>query len=299
MSFTYNPFNLFRRFNSWLDKQHWSVEIIILLTVVFFVRSYIFGLYSVPTGSMETTMLVGETFFAEKFTFRVGRKVKRGDIISFNDPTFVYSTNPIIKNYQKRIFGPDSWTKRVVGIPGDRIQGKIENGKTYIYRNGEKLDEPYLNKYPLVKIEENSWQLGMQVPFMLNRTRPCLRSFDPKYDFGDKNQLFYRISEKELSPYKDNLRIYEPRVSYFEHLDGDIFDITLEDDEYWMMGDNRQGSYDSRWWGPIREADIHGRVLFRLFSFDTPNSLLYEILLHPIALFTEKARWSRFFNIVR
>jgi signal peptidase I len=299
MEFDYNPFSLFRRFNRWLDRQHWSVEIIILLSIVYFVRSYIFGLYSVPTGSMETTMLVGETFFAEKFTFRFGRKIKRGDIVSFNDPTFKYSTSPIVKIFQKRIFGPDSWTKRVVGIPGDRIEGRIEDGKTCIYRNGEKLDEPFLNKYPLVKIEEDAWQLGMQIPFMLNKKSTHLRSFDPKYDFGDKNQPFYRISEKELAKYKDNLRIYEPMVSYFEHRDGDVFDITLGDDEYWMMGDNRQGSFDSRWWGSVKGEEIHGRVLFRIFSFDTPNSLLYEILFHPIALFTEKARWSRFLNIVR
>src|SRR5437016_14394289 len=70
------------------------VEFIGLLLLVFLIRTFGFGLYQVPTGSMETTMLVGERFFADKFTYLFS-KPKRSNIIAFNDVLYPYSTNPI------------------------------------------------------------------------------------------------------------------------------------------------------------------------------------------------------------
>ena len=68
-------------FFSWANIK----EILALLTIVFLIRTFGFGLYQVPSGSMETTMLVGERFFADKFTY-LFTAPKRGDIISMNEP---------------------------------------------------------------------------------------------------------------------------------------------------------------------------------------------------------------------
>jgi len=75
-------------------SKFWSnvKEITVLLLIVFLIRTFGFGLFQVPTGSMETTMLVGERFFADKlspwFT-----SIKRGEIIAFDDPLYKYSNN--------------------------------------------------------------------------------------------------------------------------------------------------------------------------------------------------------------
>ena len=124
-------------------------EFAFLLLVVFLVRTFGFGLYQVPTGSMETTMLVGERFFADKLSYNF-RKPRHGEIIAFNDPEFKYSSHSITRLFQHYVWGPSNWTKRVIGIPGDVIRGAIEDGKPVVYRNGEKLNEPYINKYPLL-----------------------------------------------------------------------------------------------------------------------------------------------------
>lgn len=127
-------------------------ELVILLLIVFLIRTFGFGLYQVPSGSMETTMLVGERFFADKFTILFS-KPKNGDIISFNDPRFPYSSNSLVRLFQEYVgtfSGPINWTKRVIGIPGDRVQGIIEDGVPVVYLNDKKLDEPYVNKYPLL-----------------------------------------------------------------------------------------------------------------------------------------------------
>lgn len=75
-------------------------ELIVLLSIVILVRTFGFGLYQVPTGSMETTMLVGERFFADKLTPLFSAPC-RGEIISFNDPLFQYSQNPIYRIVQE------------------------------------------------------------------------------------------------------------------------------------------------------------------------------------------------------
>src|SRR5579863_5027998 len=124
-------------------------EFVFLLLLVFLVRTFGFGLYQVPTGSMETTMLVGERFFADKLSYNF-RKPRHGEIIAFNGPEFKYSTNPLMRLFQRYVWGPDNWTKRVIGIPGDTIRGAIEDGKPVVYRNDVKLDEPYINQYPLI-----------------------------------------------------------------------------------------------------------------------------------------------------
>ena len=123
-------------------------EILFWVVVIFLIRTFCFGLYQVPTGSMETTMLVGERFFADKATY-LFRKPQRGEIIAFNDPQFHYSTSSAMFLWQNYVWGPSNWTKRVIGIPGDIVRGVIEDDKPVIYLNHKKLDEPYLNKYPI------------------------------------------------------------------------------------------------------------------------------------------------------
>ena len=90
------------------------VEFVGLLLLVFLIRTFGFGLYQVPTGSMETTMLVGERFFADKFTYLFS-KPQRGNIIAFNDVLFQYSTNPVKLWFENYVYGPSNVTKRVIG----------------------------------------------------------------------------------------------------------------------------------------------------------------------------------------
>lgn len=202
-------------------------EFIGLLLLVLAIRIFFFGLYQVPTPSMETTMLVGERFFADKLSYFF-RAPRRGEIISFNDPEFKYSSNPIMKLLQTYVFGPfpfrlgpDNWTKRIIGIPGDHVEGRVENGKPVVYVNGKKLDEPYINKYPLICVlrqdpekvlekirREVDEQFGSMVKnqaaverYIINRLNESLiidlRSYDPSVSYED--QPFYRINEKLLT----------------------------------------------------------------------------------------------------
>ena len=296
--------NIFNRFYRWLKRPakttlgEYAKTFIIIVPIAFVIRTYFYGLYQVPTGSMETTMLVGERFFADKFSVFFWSP-KHGDIISFNDPNFNYSTNSFVRTFQRYVWGPSNWTKRVIGIPGDHIQGKMEDGKPVVYRNGEKLDEPYLNQYPIVGVMNG--QSGKLWDY---------RSYDEKYSF--ENQPFYIMNPEDVYRAKRLMPRYgftwdlKPHTPSFDHASGrnaDEYDIKLGPNEYWAMGDNRLGSYDCRMWAPggkpLNGELIHGKIVFRILSFDSSESwLLLDLIKHPIE-FWRRVRWSRCLNVVR
>jgi len=294
-------------------------EITVLLLIVFLIRTFGFGLYQVPTGSMETTMLIGERFFADKLSYSFITKPKRGDIISFNDPLFNYSENSLTYLFQYYVWGPSNWTKRVIALPGEHVQGKIEDGKPVVYVNGQKLDEPYLNKYPLLALwkinpiqlqksaleqaqrmaqtgKMNAAQMNRYINGILNK-HFMWRSYDPYYSYLD--QPFYRMQPSLIfkdSETGERLLKYPNTPVDDEH---DIFDWHLGTNQYWVMGDNRQGSHDCRFFGPLNGKLIHGKIIFRIWSIDSYESWwIIDLLKHPID-FWKRVRWSRFFQVVR
>lgn len=283
------------KFRAWLHKPNKSklrrnIEtLIVIVPLAFIIRTYFYGLYQVPTGSMETTILVGERFFADKFT-PLFLPLKYGDIIAFNDPNFHYSDNYLMELFERYIWGPSNWTKRIIGLPGDHVKGVIEDGKPVVYRNGEKLDESYLNKYPLIAVYHNNCLLHS--------------SYDSEYSYTD--QPFYRFNEYEVELGKRWSQAYKqdwiryPQTPALDHYGRkvDVFDVHLGSHEYWAMGDNRLGSYDSRFWGPLDGKLIHGKIVLRLWSIDSYESWwILDLIKHPID-FWKRVRWNRFFQWV-
>ncbi len=311
-------------------------ELAFLLLIVFLIRTFGFGLYQVPTGSMETSMLVGERFFADKLSY-LFRNPERGEVIAFNEPPafFNYSENPFINLFQQYVWGPSNWTKRVIGKSGDAVRGVIEDGKPAVYVNDKKLDEPYLNKYPLMhlwrgdpdelykKVEQEMKDLvyGRAVdPSVINKLvqkrlaeHTTVKSYDPDYSF--EQQPFYRMKEiRVIRDAQGNPELLKPGTSHpstnaaaiaaaieqkKNYWDGsDEFYIELGPDEYWLMGDNRLGSKDCRAFGPIKRSFIHGRIILRIWSLDSDESWwIIDLFKHPIDFF-KRVRWSRFFQWV-
>lgn len=306
-------------------------EITLLLIIVFLVRTFCFGLYQVPSGSMETTMLVGERFLGEKISYFF-RKPKSGEIVALNAPTYPYSSNKIVRLFEEYVWGPENWTKRVIGIPGDHVQGVIENGRPVIYRNGEKLNESYVNTYPLVyalahnqdavraqvlediaqilPLESYDQEVVDRIVGHMMKEHAVPKSYDPACSI-DK-QPFYSMQESALLKDAQGNICYEgPQVPLENHgvevhaknkehiFNGtDEFDVQLGQDEYWLMGDNRLGSTDSRYYGPIEERLIHGRIVFRIWSIDSNASWwMLDLVRDPVA-FWSHIRWNRFFQII-
>ena len=302
---------MLKRSSDWLDRQAWYVQVVVILGLVFLIRTFFFGLYQVPTGSMETTMLVGERFFADKLTVWF-TPIKRGEIISFNEPVYQYSKNPLVNVWQRYVWGPSNWTKRVIGIPGDHVQGKIEEGRPVIYLNGEKLDEPYVNRYPL--IAGLTEMPNLQSNKIFGNASIHYFSYDPTKPWHEQPFYATAISSAQLVknlPYnirdliQKDFPLLEPGTPLQDG--GDVFDVQLGENQYWVMGDNRLGSWDCRGWRDaegklIHHLDgrlIHGRIVLCIFSLDSLNGwFTTDLIQHPMDFFTKMMRWSRCMRFV-
>lgn len=226
-----------------------------------FIITFVMQLFTIPSGSMEQTLLIGDYVFVDRLTPTakanyVGplvpyREVHRGDIIVFLKPN-----QPGLH-----------LVKRIVGIPGDRLH--LENG--VLYRNGERLNEPYI-------IHSVGDHQGIRDEFP---SEPLPYGVDPNAPDW---------------PWPTEIRQY---------IQGR--DLVVPPDSYFGMGDNRDKSLDSRFWGFIPRANIVGRPLFVFWSIDVPEppdgpqtiSQRLHYIGYAIRHFFDKTRWPRTFHPVR
>src|SRR5580658_6413097 len=228
-----------------------------LFVIVLFIMTFVLQNFEIPSSSMEDTLLIGDHVVVNREQFAppthwMGpllpyRDIHRDDIAVFLSPE------------QPGLF----LVKRIIGVPGDRIHLRDD----VVYRNGEKLDEPFIrHKRPPSPYTEN------------------FPAVSPS-DGGVTNEKW-----AEEMP---------------SHIVGE--DIVVPSDSYFAMGDNRENSYDSRFWGFIPRKNIIGRPMFIYWSFITPDDQ-YEMrglgdrlgfMAHIIIHFFDETRWSRTFMPVR
>jgi signal peptidase I len=233
-----------------------------LFATVLFIMTFVFQTFAIPSGSMETTLLIGDHLLVNREQFAppthwVGpllpyRDLRRGDIVVFLSPE------------QPGLF----LVKRVIGIAGDRIH--LRDG--VVYRNGEKLDEPYA---------QHVAQAADYDPY-----RPYRDNFPavaPSMRYGVRNEKW-----------RDEMN---------SHIVGE--DLVVPADSYFAMGDNRDVSYDSRYWGFLPRVNVIGRPMFVYWSFITPpmdpgeQSMGDRVgsIAHTVIHFFDLTRWSRTLRI--
>ncbi|MDQ5890907.1 MAG: Signal peptidase [Candidatus Dependentiae bacterium] len=292
----------------------WLESIIVAGFAAFVIRTCVFGIYHVPTGSAEPNILVGDRLWGNKMVYLVQKPV-HGDLVIFNDPEFGYSQNTIKRLWQKYaglpLFGllpsgPDNWVKRVVGVPGDTIEGRMEGGRTVVYRNGEKLDESYVNPYPLLVLRKQtgffapSSFLGCVLPsFLHTRARQVSYTYDPLVPLDQ--QPYYHMLPQEILRHPISadpllLPAFEPSYEHRTNRNVDVFGpFTVPAGKYWVQGDSRRNSRDSRYWMFLDEEHVLGRASIVLFSLDSEEPFwLFALLKDPVGFFAHVIRWSRF-----
>ncbi|HET8547650.1 MAG TPA: signal peptidase I [Bryobacteraceae bacterium] len=227
----------------------WTVTILLLL----FGTTTLVQAFVIPTGSMEDTLLVGDHLLVDKLAYAppgpISRhflpytEVRRGDIIVFRYPIDIRQT----------------FVKRVIGVPGDRI--RVVNKQ--VYRNGEPLKEPY-------KFHKTEY-------------------VDPYRD-NFPSQAYPHLNERAQEMLENNVRNGE---------------IVVPANSYFAMGDNRDNSLDSRYWGFVPRENIIGKPLIIYWSYDTTTDRLASPTIgidHMLDLaqnFFTKTRWRRTFMLIR
>ena len=216
----------------WLD---WTAGLFPVILIVFILRSFLFEPFKIPSGSMIPTLLVGDLILVNKFHYGVRLPVINKKIIANNDPkrgdvmVFRYPVDP-----------RQDYIKRVVGIPGDEIsyfnQSLSINGqKVPTVAKGDFYDEDSLRYSP-----QFSEKLGTVEHQIL---------VDPR------RQAYYGPDPKSF-PMHENCRYSAEGVT-----------CKVPPGHYFMMGDNRDNSQDSRYWGFVPDENIVGRAFFVWMNF--------------------------------
>ncbi|MDQ5890906.1 MAG: signal peptidase [Candidatus Dependentiae bacterium] len=294
------------------------IDIVFILLIAFVVRTFVFGIYHVPTGSAEPNLLVGDRIWGNKMVYMM-QKPQRGDQAMFSDPEFVYSTNSLQKMWQKYVgislfgvlpAGPNNWVKRVIAVPGDTIEGRVEEGRAVLYLNGEHLEESYVNPYPLLRVRKNTGFVSPHsffariVPSILHsKTKEVMYTVDLSIPLAD--QPYYAITPDEVVTDKwVGTPIMEPadkawylfdRTHPEKHYTVDEFGpFTVPEGKLWVQGDSRHNSHDSRFVGFVDQELLLGRASVILFSLDSEEPFWFLALLqNPITFFTNIIRWNR------
>ncbi len=215
----------------WLD---WTAGLFPVILVVFILRSFLFEPFKIPSGSMIPTLRIGDLILVNKFHYGVRLPVLNTKIIDNNQPergdvmVFRYPPQPSL-----------DYIKRVVGVPGDEVA--------------------YLNKQLFVN------------------GKPVVK--EPQPEFRDTGSMRYSmqfgetLDGKRYSTLNDDDRpAFIPGVAEFPGKDRCRYSVEgvvckVPEGHYFMMGDNRDNSLDSRYWGFVPEANIVGKAFFVWMNF--------------------------------
>jgi len=222
----------------WLD---WTAGLFPVILVVFLLRSFLFEPFKIPSGSMIPTLLVGDLILVNKFHYGIRLPVINKKILANHDPqrgdvmVFRYPVDPRM-----------DYIKRVVGIPGDEVS--YLNQKLSI--NGQPVEEKALGDF----YDEDSLRYAPQFSEKLGEGQHKIL-VDPR------RPAFYGGDQKSF-PMHENCR-YSPEGVVCKVPPG----------HYFMMGDNRDNSQDSRFWGFVPDENIVGRAFFVWMNFSNPGRI--------------------------
>src|SRR6266498_2335707 len=240
---------------------------VVTVIMALFGMTFIVQAVKVPTGSMQNTITIGDHLLVNKFIFAPGqslfflpqREIRRGDIIVFKYPGNRYDPR---SDYERPDNKPitTNYVKRVIGLPGDVISMAGRN----VVVNGKVLPE-----HRIEAIDHNK-----KDPLEITKEPP--RKPDEPYD------VYY------------NPDFIEDDYAVFKH-EGNGKEIVVPQGNYFVMGDNRNNSQDSRYWGFVPRDYVIGRAMFVYWSYDesAPSSG------NPIADFFTNTRWSRTGTMVK
>lgn len=222
----------------WLD---WTAGLFPVIIAVFFLRSFLFEPFKIPSGSMIPTLLVGDLILVNKFHYGLrlpvintkitqGTPPQRGDVMVFR-----YPPKPSV-----------DYIKRVVGLPGDTVA--------------------YLNK-----------RLTINGKVVVTETVPEFFDEDATRYFSQFEEQLDNKKHRVLN-YADRSAFVTPMVDFQDHRDSCTYTIEgvtckVPDGNYFMMGDNRDNSQDSRYWGFVPDKNIVGKAFFVWMNFSNPKRI--------------------------
>jgi signal peptidase I len=217
--------------------------------------TFILQAVTVPTGSMQNTILIGDYLLVNKFIFTPGghelpflpqREIQRGDIIVFKYPGNKLHPENDRRHGSSAIPYQVNYVKRVIGLPGETVEFRDD----HVYINGQLLPE-----HRIIGDAPDNAEL-------------TTREFEPR-EPDQKWSVFY--SEDSLEEIAEQGHLSRQRTAGFEFGVANK-PMVVPPNSFFCMGDSRDNSEDSRYWGFVPRDLIIGRAMFVYWSCDRAAS---------------------------
>ncbi|HEY3875716.1 MAG TPA: signal peptidase I [Candidatus Kapabacteria bacterium] len=285
-------------------KEGWFASLLYAAVIAFIIRAFLFEAFRIPTGSMKNTLLVGDHLFVNKlgYFFETPKyipftnveiphlhiktwSVKRGDVVVFEYPGDRDEVIPHEKNV--------NYIKRCVGVPGDVIQVINKqlwvNGKVYPNPSESILmrdTEPAGTVDPQIFPHGAQWNKDNYGPLKIPKAGDVIPI---SKDNIDQWQVFIeREGHKVELGMNDQIMIDgKPATEY-----------KVQRDYLWMMGDNRDDSEDSRFWGFAPMDNVIGSGFIIYWSWYNPPSSGQGDGYDPDEVQTTHIRWDRMGKLI-
>ena len=215
----------------WLD---WTAGLFPVILIVFLLRSFVFEPFKIPSGSMIPTLLIGDLILVNKFTYGLrlpvaNTRLTEGHAVQRGDVVvFRYPPKPSV-----------DYIKRVIGLPGDEVSYLNKS----LNINGKEVPETAVSDF----FDESTMEYFKQFNEQLGDVRHNI--------IVDTRRAAF-IGNPDAFPYRDNCRYSIEGVT-----------CKVPEGHFFMMGDNRDNSLDSRYWGFVPEGNIIGRAFFVWMNF--------------------------------
>lgn len=236
----------------------WFRSVVIALTLFFIVRSFFVEAFKIPTGSMEGTLLVGDFLLVNKMVYGAEVPFTKVKLPALRSP----QRGDIIV-FQWPLDRSKNFVKRIVGMPGDTLEMRDGN----LILNGKLQREPYVvhtapGSDPAD--DEFKWQLG----YLLGASQPV--PTPPRSPLT--------VATLEASPgYHPTRNNWGPLV--------------VPSGNYFVLGDNRDNSLDSRYWGWVADSLVRGQPLVVYYSYNPDGAVKLDWL--------TRVRWKRFGEMIQ
>lgn len=212
-----------------------------VIALVFFLRSFLYEPFKIPSSSMVPTLLVGDLILVNKFTYGIRLPVLNKKVIDVNNPQ---RGDVMVFKYPNDM--SQDYIKRVVGVPGDTIV--YENKRLSV--NGKPVSYTPLDDY----LDDESPVYHKQLVENLSGVPHRILNSDNKP--GIEVGIVENFPKREACDFS-----YEK------------FTCTVPEGNYFMMGDNRDHSLDSRYWGFVPDKNIVGKAFFVWMNFSNPKRI--------------------------
>lgn len=212
-----------------------------VIALVFVLRSFLWEPFKIPSSSMVPTLLVGDFILVNKYTYGIRLPIINKKIIELNDPQ---RGDVMVFKYPKDM--SQDYIKRVIGVPGDRIT--YENKRLTV--NGKPVEYTPLDDY-----------LDEQHPVYHKQFVEKLAS-TPHRILNTEGKRSHDLGGVENFPHREACD-----YSY------DKFTCIVPKGNYFMMGDNRDNSADSRYWGFVPDKNIVGKAIVVWMNFSNPKRI--------------------------